>query len=281
MDSLRLEELAAIARQMRQRIFKAAINAAGGHISGSLSPVEILTVLYHEILNVNSREPRWDGRDRFILSKGHACLALYAALASRGFIEPQEMLTFGKSGTRLGGHPDMHKVPGAEASTGSLGHGFPFGCGIALAAKRNQWPFRVFAMTGDGECQEGTVWEAALFAAQHQLDNLTVIVDYNKLQAMDRIEKITGLEPLRAKWEAFGWEAREVDGHDIAALHEALSRVPFRQGKPSALIAHTIKGRGVSYMEQVPIWHFRMPNAEEMATAQRELGLRPEEMMTP
>lgn len=274
----RHNELKAKALKMRQRIFKAMWRAGGGHIGGSLSPVEVLTVLYNEILKIDPARPDWPGRDRFILSKGHACVALYAALAEAGFFSVKELLTFTKPGTRLGGHPDMRKVPGADASTGALGHGFPYGAGIALGAKKIGAPFRVFALLGDGESQEGTVWEAAMFAAQHGLDNLVAITDYNKLQAMDRVEKVVNLEPLRAKWEAFGWESAEVDGHDMRAIHEALSAIPFRQGKPSAIIAHTTKGKGISFMENVPIWHFRLPNAEELQVVFRDLEMTAEEL---
>jgi transketolase len=235
--------------------------------------VEILTVLYHRILNVDPRNPKDPDRDRFILSKGHAGVALYSVLAQRGFIEESLLKTYGNSGTLLGGHPDMYKVPGVEASTGALGHGFPFGVGMALAGKIDGKNYRTFVLLGDGECQEGTIWEAAMFAPQQKLDNLIAIIDYNKLQALDRLENIVSLEPFTDKWRAFGWEVREVDGHDLSQLVETFASAPFVMDKPNLVVAHTVKGKGVSFMENVPIWHYRMPGDEEMKIACKELGL--------
>ncbi len=260
-------------KELRRLILKTICEGGGGHIPASLSIVEILTVLYHNILNIDPRNPKDPQRDRFILSKGHACVALYVILADRGFFDRRHLNTFGRRGTILGGHPDMHMVPGVEASTGALGHGFPFGVGMALAGRLDKRKYRVFILLGDGECQEGSVWEAALFAPQHKLDNLAVIIDYNKLQAMDRLEKIVSLEPLADKWKAFGWEVREVDGHDISALEDVFKTIPFVSDKPNMIIAHTIKGKGISYMEGEPLWHYRLPNAEEMKILCSELGL--------
>lgn len=261
------------ARLLRRTILKTICQGGGGHIPSSLSIVEILTVLYHSILNINPEKPGEPERDRFILSKGHACVALYAVLAQRGFFDRRHLETFGKRGTILGGHPDMHKIPGVEASTGALGHGFPFGTGMALAAKMDKKNYRVFVLLGDGECQEGSIWEAALFAPQHKLDNLIAIIDYNKLQAMDRLDKIVSLDPLVDKWRAFGWEVREVDGHDLFRLQEVFKAVPFATGKPNLIIAHTIKGKGVSFMENAPIWHYRLPNKEETKIICQEFDL--------
>lgn len=255
------------ARRLRQMIFKAICNGGGGHIPASLSIVEILTVLYYNILKINTARPKDPDRDRFILSKGHAGVALYAVLADKGFFDERHLDTFGRKGSFLGGHPDMHKVPGVEASTGALGHGLPFGVGIALAGKMDKKNYCVFVLLGDGECQEGTIWEAALFASQHKLDNLVAIIDCNKLQAMDTLNKIVSLEPLAGKWKAFGWEVIEVDGHDISRLTEVFKNIPLKKGKPTLVIAHTIKGKGISFMENVPIWHFRMPDEEEMKIA--------------
>ncbi len=259
--------------ELRKAILRTICKGGGGHIPASLSIVDILAVLYYHILKIDPKKPDVPARDRFILSKGHACVALYAVLADRGFFAKEHLDTFGRRGSILGGHPDMHKVPGIEASTGALGHGFPFGVGVAFAGKMDKKDYRVFVLVGDGECQEGSVWEAALFASQHKLDNLTVIVDYNKLQAMDRLDKIISLEPLADKWKAFGWEVREVDGHDIPKLRDVFSGVPFVSGKPNLIIAHTIKGKGVSFMENVPIWHFRLPNEEETRIICNELGM--------
>jgi len=268
-----MQDLSQKAKEIRKSVFKTICNGGGGHLTGSLSIVEILTVLYNSILRIDPKKLKDPNRDRFILSKGHAGVSLYAVLADKGFFDKKHLDTYGKKGTILGGHPDMYKVPGVEASTGALGHGFPFGVGIALAGKKDKKDYRVFVVVGDGECQEGSIWEAALFAAQFKLDNLTVILDYNKLQAMDRLDTIIGLNPLAEKWKSFGWEVKEVDGHDMNALHKLFTSVPFSPGKPNLILAHTIKGKGVSFMENVPIWHYRLPNAEEMKKACEELGL--------
>lgn len=266
------------AKEIRRTIFKTICKGGGGHTPASLSIVEILTVLYQDILNIDPRRPKDAGRDRFILSKGHAGVALYAVLADKGFFDKSHLDTFGKKGTILGGHPDMHCVPGVEASTGALGHGLGFGVGVALAGKMDKKNYRTFVLVGDGECQEGSVWEAALFAPQHKLDNLTVIVDYNKLQAMDRLDEIVSLDPLADKWKAFGWEVREVDGHDVSKLKAIFKSIPFVKGKPNLIIAHTVKGKGISIMENMPIWHYRMPDSAEMEAICKELELDSKEM---
>lgn len=268
-----IEDLKAKSKAIRRLIFKTICNAGGGHLPACLSMVDLLTVLYYEVLCVDPKDPKNPERDRFILSKGHGGVALYAILADKGFFDSKHLATHGKKGTILGGHPDMHKVPGIEASTGALGHGFPFAAGIALAAKKDDRSYRTFVMLGDGECQEGSVWEAAMFAAQAKLDNLTAIVDYNKLQAMDLLEKIIAMEPFAGKWRAFGWAVEEVDGHNIDDLQALFKRLPFAKGKPSCVIAHTVKGKGISFMENVPIWHYRQPKPDEMKTACEELGL--------
>jgi len=261
------------AKELRKIILKTICKGGGGHISASLSIVEILAVLYYEIMNIDPQNPKDPQRDRFILSKGHAGVTLYAILADKGFFDKKHLDTFGRRGTILGGHPDMYHVPGVEASTGALGHGFPFGTGMALAAKMDKKDYRVFVLVGDGECQEGSVWEAALFAPQHKLDNLVVVVDHNKYQALDRLDKIVSLDPLVDKWKAFGWAVKEVDGHDIPKLRDTFKGTPFIKGKPSLIIANTTKGKGVSFMENVPIWHYRLPNAEETKIVCNELGL--------
>lgn len=266
-----MTDLKAKAKELRKTIFKTICDGGGGHIPASLSIVEILTVLYYNILKINPKNPSDPDRDRFILSKGHAGVALYAVLADRGFFDKQHLDTFGKRGSILGGHPDMHKVPGVEASTGALGHGFPFGIGLALAAKLDKKDYRVFILLGDGECQEGSIWEAALFAPQHKLDNVVAIIDYNKYQALDRLDNIVSLEPLAEKWKAFGWETREVDGHDILKLQDIFKSIPLVRGKPNLIIANTTKGKGISFMENVPIWHYRLPNEEETRIACKEL----------
>lgn len=266
------------AQTVRRTLFKTIINGGGGHLPTSLSIVDILTVLYERILEFDPQNPRHPDRDRIILSKGHGGVALYVVLAENGFFDKAHLDTFGKPGTILGGHPDMHKVPGIEASTGALGHGLNFGVGIAMAAKMDKKKYRTFVIVGDGECQEGSIWEAALFAPQHNLDNLTVILDYNKLQAMGRLDEIVKMEPMADKWKAFGWEVKEVDGHDFAALENVLSHLPIRSGKPTFLIAHTVKGKGIKFMEDVPIWHYRMPTPELLCEACADLGLDPNEL---
>ena len=259
--------------ELRRSIFRTICNGGGGHIPASLSLVEILSVLYYEILKMDPKNPKSPDRDRFILSKGHACVALYAVLADMGFFDRAYLDTFAKRGSILGGHPDMRKVPGIEASTGALGHGFPFGIGLALAGKMDKKDYRVFILMGDGECQEGSIWEAALFAPKHNLDNVVAIIDYNGFQAMDSLDDIVPIDPLAEKWKAFGWAVEEVDGHDISALRKVFKKAPFVKGKPSLIIAKTTKGKGVSFMENSPIWHFRLPNEAEMKIACDELGL--------
>ena len=268
---MQISELSKKAAEIRAVLFEMVCAGGGGHIPSALSIVELLVVMYYRILNVDASNPKKADRDRFILSKGHACTALYPILADKGFIGPDKLRQFGKKGTCLGGHPDMHLVAGVEASTGALGHGFPFGLGIALAGKFDKAPYRVYVVLGDGECQEGTIWEAALFAAQHKLDNLVAIIDHNKLQAMAPLGEIVSLDSLAEKWRAFGWAVKEIDGHNIKEIAETLEATPFESGRPNLIIAHTVKGKGISYMENVPIWHFRLPNSEEMAIAKREL----------
>ena len=261
------------AKELRREMIKTVCRAGGGHMPATLSIIDVVTVLYYGILNIDPNKPDDPHRDRFILSKGHACVALYVALADKGFFDKHHLVTFGKCGTVLGGHPDMHKIPGVEASTGALGHGFPFGVGIALSGKLDNEHYRVFTLLGDGECQEGSIWEAAMFASHHKLDNLTAIVDFNKQQAMDYLDKIVSLEPFAEKWRAFGWEVKEVDGHDFDQLHDIFNSCPFVKGKPNLIIAHTTKGKGVSFMEHDPLWHYRMPNLEEMKIVCKDLNL--------
>jgi transketolase len=245
--------------------------SGASHVGSSMSMAELLAVLYGGVLRVDPSRPDWPGRDRFILSKGHGCAGLYAALAGRGFFPPAWLDDFYRDGCRLAGHATSAGVPGIEVSTGSLGHGLSIGCGMALAAKRSDAAFRVFVMVSDGECDEGSTWEAALFAGHHGLDKLTVIVDYNKIQSMGHVRDVLGLEPFGQKWSAFGWNVREIDGHDVDAIDSSLQAVPWVHGKPSCMIAHTVKGRGISFMEDKLLWHYRSPNAEELERALEEL----------
>lgn len=241
---------------LRGRIVDALEGGRRGHVGASLSLVEILRVLYDDILSVRPAEPRWPDRDRCILSKGHGCLTLYALLAERGFFDPAELLRQCSPGALLGGHPDT-RVPGVEAATGALGHGLAIGVGLALAARMQRRPSRTFVIMGDGEIDEGSVWEAALSASKHGLSSLTAIVDYNKLQSYGEVADVLPLEPLTDKWRAFGFAVREVDGHDVAALRAALTALPFAPDRPSLLVAHTIKGRGIAVAEGNAAWHHK------------------------
>jgi transketolase len=247
------------------------VNAAkASHIGGVLSIADILAVLYNGVLNVDPQHPLWAERDRFILSKGHCCTGVYAALAMREFFNLEELKTYAQDGTRLMSHIS-HKVPGVEFSTGSLGHGLPFGTGKALAARRSKKLWRTFVLLSDGELDEGSNWEALMFASHHKLDNLVAIIDYNKLQSLTTVDNTLRIEPLSDKFSAFGWEVREVDGHDEAALHSAFSCVPWVRNKPTILIAHTTKGKGVSFMENKVEWHYRSPTSEQLSKAIAEI----------
>lgn len=242
-----------------------------GHIGSCLSCVDILTVLYSKILKIDPKKPEAENRDRFILSKGHAAAALYAALAERGFFDKNLLGKYCRSGEKIAGHPTRGCLPGVEASTGSLGHGLSMGAGLALAAKRDKKSHRVFILMSDGECDEGSVWEAALFASHHKLDNLVGIIDYNKFQAYGRTNEVLNLEPFSEKWQSFGWGAKEINGHDFSEIEKNLSQVPFGSGKPTLLIAHTVKGKGISFLEDKLESHYRHLSKEDYETALREL----------
>lgn len=244
--------------------------AKASHIGSALSIADIVAVLYGRALRVSPTEPHHPDRDRFILSKGHACVAVYAALAETGFIDRTLLDSYGADGSMLMAHIS-HKVPGAEFSTGALGHGLPFGTGKALAAKRRGKTWRTIVLTSDGEWGEGSNWEAALFAAHHGLDNLLCIIDYNKLQSLGTVGDTLRLEPLHSKFQAFGWAVREIDGHDHGALTDALEGAAWEDGKPMMLIAHTTKGKGVSFMENKVEWHYRNPTPELLDAALAEL----------
>jgi transketolase len=259
------------ARRLRGHALRIVGAANASHIGSCLSAADVLAVLYADVLRVDSARPHWPDRDRFILSKGHAAAILYAALAERGFLSMEQLATYCADGSTLTGHVS-HMVPGVEVSTGSLGHGLPIGCGMALGAKRRQEIWRTFVLLSDGELDEGSNWEAALFAGHHELDQLIAIVDYNKIQSFGNVKDVLELEPLAEKWRTFRWEVREVDGHDVAALHEALTHVPFQPGRPSVVIAHTVKGKGVSFMENDLLWHYRSPDQKQLAAALTELG---------
>lgn len=235
---------------------------------------DLLSVLYSETLRVFPDQPKHADRDRFILSKGHCCAALYAALALKRFFPVEELQQFGQDGSRLMAHIS-HKVPGVEFSTGSLGHGLGIACGKALAGKRQKKTWRVFALLSDGELDEGSNWEAILFAPHHRLDNLVAVVDYNKIQSFGSVEQVLDLHPLAEKFRAFRWAVKEIDGHNHDAISAALREIPFEADKPSCLVAHTVKGKGVDFMEDKLLWHYRTPNAEQVQHAMSQLGCTP------
>ena len=265
-------ELQELAKRLRHRVLDMINRARSAHIGTSFSMVELLTVLYGGVLRVDPKRPDWPERDRFILSKGHGCVALYAVLAERGFFPEEWLDNFYQNGSPLVGHVTHSHVPGVEVSTGSLGHGLSLACGMALAAKRDGKEHRTFVLLSDGECDEGSTWEAMLFAGHHRLDNLVAIVDYNKIQSLGRVEEVLDLEPMAAKWDALRWAVREINGHDFDQINEALKALPFESGKPSCVIAHTVKGKGVSFMEDDLLWHYRAPDAEEYRRAAEQLG---------
>ena len=263
--------LAAISRRIRARVVEMSHVAETPHLGSSLSCVDMLVAAYWGYLRIDPTKPLAPDRDRFILSKGHAATALYAVLAERGFFDPTLLDTYNEDGALLPEHPGLQCVPGVEAATGSLGHGLPLGLGMALAARIQQRPTRCLVLMSDGECEEGSVWEAAMFAPAQKLDTVTVMIDYNKWQATGRSDEIMALAPLADKWRAFGWDACEVDGHDLDALLAALRPVPDGTGRPRAVICHTVKGKGVSFMEDDNNWHYRIPTAEEVEKARVEL----------
>lgn len=270
-DAGKVQRLRELANSVRRWDLQVVHGAKLGHVGGEMSATDILVTLYFAVLRIDPNSPDDPERDRFILSKGHSAVALYTTLAHAGFFPPEELKTFAQPLSHLNGHPDRKKVPGVETNTGPLGHGLPVAVGAALAAKLQDSSWRVFVLTGDGELQEGSNWEAAMSAAHYKLDNLTVIVDRNRLQQGDWTEQTMHLEPLADKWRAFGWSVSEADGHNIAQLLETFSRIPFEAGKPNCIIAHTHKGQGVSFMRDKAAWHHRVPNAEELATALKEL----------
>lgn len=257
----------------RIRIHALRMTSAGGssHIGAIFSMADIIAVLYGTVLRVRPHEPVWPDRDRFILSKGHAGAGVYAALALRGFMPLDKLTTHYQDGSDLSGHVSHKGIPGVELSTGSLGHGLPVGAGMALAAKRDGATHRVFVLLSDGECDEGSNWEAILFAGHHQLDNLVVVVDYNKIQSLAPVRDTLALEPFADKWRAFGWAVVECDGHDHTALFAAFANVPVRVTCPTVVLCHTTKGKGVSFMEDTVLWHYRTARGDEFDRALAEL----------
>lgn len=259
------------ARTIRKHIINMIFEAGSGHPGGSLSSVDILTALYFHTMRHNALEPKWTDRDRFILSKGHAAPALYATLAEAGYFPVKELLSLRKIGSMLQGHPD-NNVPGVDVSSGSLGQGLSIACGLALAAKLDNKVYRVYTLLGDGECDEGQIWEAAILASHYKLNNLTTIVDRNGLQIDGPTEKIMCLEPIAGKWKAFGWHVIEIDGNKIVEIIAALNEAKKISGRPTVIIAHTFKGKGVSFMEWISAFHGKTLSKEELKIALQELG---------
>lgn len=268
----RLEELNHLAAQLRVKIIETSHRAKIPHLGSCLSCADLLTAIYFYALHIDCQHPRSPKRDRFILSKGHAAPALFQILAMRGFYSESLLADYGEDGSIFAEHPPAPcELPGIEAATGSLGHGLPIGVGMALAARLKQLTYHVYVLLGDGECNEGSIWEAAMFAAAQKINNLCVLIDFNKWQATDKSCEVMALNPLVDKWRAFGWHTYEIDGHDMQQIVSALNDCQLIKAQPTAIIAHTIKGRGVSFMEDNNNWHYRIPSASELASAKVEL----------
>jgi len=264
-----------MALEIRRYAVRMANAGQSSHVASVLSCADALAVLYAGVLRVDPANPQWDDRDRFILSKGHAGSGIYAALALRGFFDPSVLTTHYQDGSILSGHVSHKGIPGVEISTGSLGHGLSIGAGMAYAAALQGKAWRTFVMLSDGECDEGSIWEAVLFAAHHRLDRLVAVVDYNKIQSLAPVSETLALEPFADKWRAFGWSVAQIDGHDHDAMRAAFAALPAAPGRPSCVILDTVKGKGVSFMEHTVLWHYRSPQQEEFANALAELGVEP------
>ncbi len=271
MNSEKIKELKLHAANVRKMALEAVYSANAGHPGGSLSIADILTYLYMEEMNINPSDPKWADRDRFVLSKGHCSPALYGILAERGFIPKEDIKTFRHAESYLQGHPEMKGVPGVDMSTGSLGQGISAACGMAKAAKLDGKEYRVYAALGDGECEEGQVWEAAMFAAHYELDNLTAFLDFNGLQIDGDITKVMNPTPFDKKFEAFGWNVITIDAHDYEQIADAIAKAKATKGKPTLVLAKSTKGKGVSFMENKAEWHGAAPNQEQYETAIAEL----------
>lgn len=266
-----VSELTGICKTIRRDILEMVHHAGSGHPGGSLSAVELTVGLYFDFMRHNPANPEWEDRDRFILSKGHANPVVYSVLARSGYFPVETLNTLRKLGSPLQGHPNMHKVPGLDSSSGSLGQGLSIANGLALAAKKRNKDYRVYCLLGDGELQEGQVWEAIMTAAQHKLDNVCAIVDYNRVQLDGPVSEIKGLDPLPEKWRTFNWNVIEIDGHNIDDVLDAYNKAAETKGKPTVIIANTVKGKGVSFMENKAEWHGKSPNKQELETALAEI----------
>lgn len=266
----KIKELKKISKNARRLMVETLICAGCGHPGGAFSSIDLMVSLYFSVMKVDVNNPKWEERDRFILSKGHSSIGLYTILHLKGFFNKETLLTFRQNESKLIGHPDKNKVPGIEMSTGSLGHGLSIGVGLAISGKMNKKNHKVFVLMGDGETQEGSVWEAAMSASHYKLDNLIGIVDRNMIQIDGFTEDIMALEPYKAKWKAFGWDVVEVDGHDFSKLLSAFKKIPFKKNKPSLIIANTVKGKGISFMENNPEWHGKALKDEFATIATKE-----------
>lgn len=272
-ETFEIEDLKIIAKKIRGTLIEMSHRTGAAHLGSALSCVDILVALYWNSIKIEPGDYNNPLRDRFIMSKGHAASALYATLAYRGFFPKALLETYAEDGGSLGEHPIPYSIPGLEVATGSLGHGLSVGIGMALAGKIQKKPYRVYVLMSDGECNEGSVWEAALFAPVHRIDNIVAIIDYNKWQATGRSNEVMALIPLKDKWSSFGWSVYEIDGHDMTELCNTLNNIPDGTGKPVAVVAHTVKGKGVSFMEDDNNWHYRIPTEDELNKALKELGL--------
>lgn len=273
MTALSIDQLDQTAREIRGMLVEMSHRTGGAHLGSALSCVDIMVALFWQKLSINPAKPDNPLRDRFILSKGHAATALYVTLAKRGYFPLETLADYACHGSCLPEHPSPHCVPGVEAATGSLGHGLSLGLGMALAGRIQKQSYNVYVLMSDGECNEGSVWEAAMFAPAQHIDNVFAVIDFNKWQATGRSREVMALDPLKEKWEAFGWSAYEVDGHDLTALIKTLKGLPDGSGKPTVIIAHTVKGSGISFMEDDNNWHYRIPTAQEVLKARKELRL--------
>lgn len=270
-EDIIITKLKLTANKVRKDIVKMITEARSGHPGGSLSAADVVTALYFNVMRHNPENPKWEDRDRFILSKGHAAPLLYSVLAESRYFEVKELLTLRKLGSRLQGHPDMKRLPGIEISTGSLGHGLSVGNGMAIAGKLNKKGYRVYILLGDGECQEGQVWEAAMTASHYKLDNVTAILDYNGLQIDGPVKDVMNINPISNKWRAFGWYVIEINGHDFKEIFDSFEKIKKLKSKPGIIIAHTTKGKGVSFMENVVDFHGKAPTKRQMIQALKEL----------
>ena len=268
-----LEEIQQLAVKIRRHVVQMAARGKTSHVGSALSCVDLLAALYFRIMNIFPGRWQDEDCDRFILSKGHGVMAWFATLAERGFFDPAMLTEYCVDGGRLGEHPEAGSAPGIAVTTGSLGHGLSIGLGIALAKKMKQSSSRVFVILSDGECNEGSIWEAAMYAAHQKVDNLIVLVDDNQMQAMGKSFTINAVEPLGEKWKAFGWAVKEIDGHNLSEILQAGERLPLEPGKPNAIIAHTLLGKGVSYMEDRILWHYQIPSEEQVKIAMTELAI--------